>query len=239
MSFIFNFSIFLLSIGTTLCETVQVLHNDLSDEASIIAGGLFEDGLLKNQNTSVIDNHISNVFNRLYGEKWLSIVGPSGIESVVSQFNVTANTTLWLSYNSTNMIVFRLANSTTTTAFTNRSFAEIVKLAVAGGITYRNEYSTSTGAQIVPVINKALAYNFGSTDCDRNLTYNRNSNSCYRIIADKISSDLYSALPNVYSVIVDVLNAGSSYLSFSSQCTIHTYEYVYGNILSITIIDSS
>lgn len=101
-------SVFLLLILFIIIRVdaeLKIIKQEMNEEMKYQALGLYVNEVLDHHNYTLITKAMVKLFNADYGPQWQCIVGPVGFETNI---NATSKTLLWFTYNSTQVILYKL-----------------------------------------------------------------------------------------------------------------------------------
>ncbi len=106
MLIILSICLFLLKLNVIECEVkISIIKNEMPLDMETQATGLVIDEVKRNQTLDSIALKLTQDFNQIYGPQWFCFIGHN---SVGSHFDPQPKTLLWFSYDTTNVILFKV-----------------------------------------------------------------------------------------------------------------------------------
>jgi len=190
--------------GINDLKVVEIL---LTDEMKTRAIDVAYDLLINNASYSEISNHLVNDFNSIYGKEWFCIV-LEGTANGASTLKSVSNSYIWLSYNLTQIKLFRLQSSSAVNCTNDRrtNITELITKARTSKpqVTYSYGFNTTMINTLVEMINKTIARDIH--DCDYDV-FDDQLNCYYGYMFDLIVNKLKDRYPSInWGVAVGEVN---------------------------------
>ncbi len=106
MLIILTVLLFLLKLNVIECEVkISIIKNEMPQDMETQATGIVIDEVKRNLTLDSIALKLTQDFNQIYGSQWFCFIGHN---SVGSHFDPQPKTLLWFTYDTTNVILFKV-----------------------------------------------------------------------------------------------------------------------------------